>query len=341
MNNRHTASGITAGLALSICLQLMAANVAGAQQAPRPPQLPPLAADELPDVVARVNGEEIHKQELLAQAETMRLQAFQAGAGDPAKSEQFLSMVLDALISERLVVAESQARGTGPSEAEIDERVKAVITAYGGDEGFERALTAQGLDRQYVRRQVKQTLSFDHMMNNEIKPTIEIGEEAIQAYYDKFKDNMKVPVLYKVRRIMKRIPEGAGDEAGQAARAQLEALRQQAESGADFATLAKEHSDDEGTREQGGEIPWFPLTGRGGSFETLIAELEVGQLSEVVETNVGMFLLRLEETRPERTKTLEEAREEIVNVLAATEARRVIQGRVQRLRADAKVEILM
>ncbi len=340
-DTRRSTSGLTTGMAFLCCLLLVAANAAGAQQAPQAPKLPPLETGELPDVVARVNGVDVTRQELLAQAETMRLQALQAGAGDPGKSEQFLSMVLDALISERLVVADARTRGTGPSEAQIEERLKAVVAAYGSEEGFDRALKSQGLDRQYVRRQVTQTLSFDQMMNNEIKPAIKIGEDAITGYYERYKDKMKVPTLYKLRRIMKQVPAGAGAEARQAARSQLEAVRQQAVGGADFATLAKEHSDDEGTREQGGELPWFPLTGRGGDFESLIAGLEVGQVSEVVETEVGMFLLRTEGLQPERIKTLEEAREEIVNVLAATEARRVIQGRVESLRGAAKVEILM
>ncbi len=342
MKYRRFTSGVTAGLAFFFCLQLVAANTAGAQPTPPAPQP---EAFELPEIVARVNGEGITRQELRAQAEIMRSQAVQAGQSDPGQTRQFLTVVLDAMISERLVYADSKSRGVGPSEAAIDKGVQDVIAAYQGEEGFERVLKAQGLDRGYVRKQVSQSLSFDHMMNQEIKPGIEVGEEAVQAFYDQNKDTMKVPVLYRVRRIMKRIPTGAGAEIGEAVRTQLEALRQQAIDGADFAALAKEHSDDEGTREQGGEIPWFPLTGRGGRLETLIAELEVGQVSEVVETgiggDVGLFLLRLEDIRPERIKTLEEARGEILNVLAATEARRVIQDRIQRLRADAQVEILM
>ncbi len=330
-------------LTLFICLQLLMPIAASGQQAPAAPASPaaPSGTAELPDVVARINGEEISKQELLAQAQTMRSQAVQVGAGDPAQSEQFLSMVLDALISERLVHNDSQSRGVGPSAAQIDERVQAVIKAYGGEEGFDKALKAQGLDRQYVQRQVTQTLSFDHMMENEIKPGIEIGEDAIVAYFQRNKDKGKVPTLYKLRRIMKQVPPDAGAEARQAARSQLEAVRQQALGGADFAALAKEHSDDEGTRDKGGEIPWFPLTGRGGDLETLIAGLEVGQVSEIIETQVGMFLMRAEDRKPERPKTLEEAREEIVSGLSAAEARRVIQGRVERLRADAKIEVLM
>ncbi len=341
---RRTASGT----ALLICLQLSLTMAAGGQQAEAAPQTPAPqtpAAVELPDVVARVNGEDITDRELLARAQTMRNRAVQAGAGAPQQSRQFLLMVLDAMINERLVYADSRSRGVAPSEADVDQRVQEVIASFQGEEGFEKALAAEGLSRELVRRRVSQELSFDHMMNTEIKPGIEIGEDAVAAYYEQNKERMKVPMLYKVRRIMKRVPGDAGDEALQAARAQLEAVRQQAVGGTDFAALAQEHSEDQGTRDQGGELPWFPLTDKGDRFETLIAGLEVGQVSEIVEAGIGpniaLFLLKAEGRQPERIKTLEEARGEIVNVLAATEARRVIQGRIQRLRTDAEIEILM
>ncbi len=325
------------------CL-LLAPIAAGAQQAPEAPQTPAQPAAgraDLPAVVARIGGEEISSQELLAQAQMMRGQAVRAGVTDPGQAMQFLVMVLDALISERLVLADSQTRGIAPTDAEIEEKLQAVVAAYGGEERFEQALAAQGLDRRYVRRQVTQTLSFDQMMDREIKPGIEVGEEPIAEFYERNKERFQVPALYKVRRILKRIPREAADEAWQAARSELEALRQQVLGGADFAALAQEHSDDQGTREQGGLVPWFPLPDTKDRFATLIAELEVGQVSEVAELEVGMFLLLLEDRRPERVKTLEEARTEIVNTLTAVEARKVIQERVERLRASADVEILM
>ncbi len=326
--------------AVTLLTFLLLAPIAAEGQQARP-QLPPLATDGLPEVVARVNGEPVIQRDLIAQAHTMRVQAIQSGGGDPGQSEQFLSMVLDALIGERLVYADSQTRGGGVSETEIEQRVQEVIKTYGGVEAFEKVLTAQGLDRQYVRRQVAQTMSFDKMMESEIKPAIEVGEEAISGYYERYKDQMRVPTTYKLRRIMKQVPEEAGAEARQAARSQLEELRRQVTGGADFAALAKEHSDDVKTRDQGGEMPWIVLTGRGGKFEPVVSQLEAGEMSEVVETEFGLFLVRLEDRRDERIKTLEESRNEIVNLLAAIEARQEIQRRVERLRAAATVEILM
>ena len=335
----HTS--VFVALATLILCQLHSPAPAGGQQVAGPGLAPLPAAQELPDVVARVDGDPITRRELLAQAQTMRLQAVQAGGGDPGSAEGFFSLVLDALIAERLVYADSQSRGVGPTAAEIDERVQAIIAAYGGEEAFEKALTEQGLDRQYVRRQVQQTLSFDKVMQGEIVPRIQIGEEAMQSYYDRYREQMKVPAYYKLRHIMKQIPEETGAEARAAARSQLEALRQQVAGGADLAALAREHSDDARTRESGGEMPWIVLTGSEPSFETAVAALEVGELSQIVETRAGLHLMRLEEVKPARVKTFEEAGEEIRNVLGALEARQEIQRRVASLRANAKIEILM
>ena len=324
-------------------LALQAAAFAPAVAQQTPPQLPPLpaAAADLPDVVARIDGDPITKKELLAQAQTMRLQAMQAGGGDPAQGEDFLSFVLEALIGERLVYADTLSRGAGATDAEVDERVAAIIEAYGGAETFEKAMVAQGLDREYVRRQVRQGMSIDKVMEGEIMPKIQVAEEAMQEYYERFSEQMKVPATYRVRHIMKIPAEGSGEEGRKTARAQLAELRQQLVAGADFAALAKEHSDDARTRDQGGEMPWIALTGRVNSFETAVAQLEVGALSEVVETPAGLHLVELLERRPARTRTFEEAREEIGNILAAHEARQEIQRRVAQLRTKAKVEILM
>ena len=96
-------TSVLAALA-AILLQLHSPALAGAQQVAGPGLAPLPAAQELPDVVARVDGDPITKRELLAQAQTMRLQAVQAGAEDPGPLEGFFDLVLDALIAERLRV---------------------------------------------------------------------------------------------------------------------------------------------------------------------------------------------------------------------------------------------
>ena len=96
-------------LAVWILVHLAGPPPAAAQQAA------PAGALDLPEVVARVDGHAITKGELLAHAQMMRVQAVQAGRADPATSEGFLRVVLEALIGERLVYADGQSRGSAPA----------------------------------------------------------------------------------------------------------------------------------------------------------------------------------------------------------------------------------
>ena len=326
-------------LPLLAAVRIAVATAAVAQ--PNTSQLPPLpaAADQLPEIVARVNGDPISKRELLNQAQSMRFQAIEAGAGDPAETSGFLNMVLDALIGERLVFMDSDARQVGPTDGEVEERVQAIIATYGGEEGFQQALAAQGIDHAYVRRQVRQALSIDKVMEGEIKPDIRIEEAAVKAYYERYGEGMIVPDTYKLRHILKQLPDGV--EARQIAIAELEGLRTRIAEGADFAALAREYSDDARTRDEGGQLPWMVFSGVEKSFEEAVRALKVGELSGVVETRLGLHLLQLQEKQVQRLKTFEEAREEITNILAVRATREAIQERVTNLRSSAKIEILM
>ncbi|MEM7350340.1 MAG: peptidylprolyl isomerase [Acidobacteriota bacterium] len=330
-----------AACALMLHVGLGSTAVAEAQQAAgAAPALPP-AVQALPEVVAKINGNPISKIELVNQARSMRLQSIQSGNGDPGQSVGFLRVVLDALIGERLVYLDSEAREVGPTEGEVNERLQAIIETYGGEEGFTKALADQGIDRDYVRLQVRQTLSIDKVMEGEIKPEIQITDEEIQDYYGKFGNQMQVPATYRLRHILKLIPEGASDADKQALASQLEGLRTQIAGGADFAALAQQHTDDDRTREQGGEMPWIVFSGVEKGFEEAVGALTVGQLSGVVETRLGFHLLELLEKQDQRGKTLDEARNDIANILAVGKARAEIQRRVEQLRGQALIEILI
>ncbi len=328
-------------LAVLSTVLISGSETVSAQQATS--SLPPLpeSTASLPDVVAKVNGDPITKLELLNQAQSMRQQSLGAGSGDPAKSGNFLRFVLDALIGERLVFVDVEAREVGPSDGEVQERLQAVIKTYGGEAAFDSALVKQGVDRSYVQKQIRQSLAIDKVMNGEIRPEIRISEEEIKAYYAQFGEGLILPATYQLRHILKTVPQEADASAKQAVIAELESLRAQVVAGADFSALAKEHSEDDQTKERGGEMPWIVFSGFEKSFEEAVKQLAIGDLSGVVETRIGFHLLQLLDARSERPKTLEESKKEIGTLLATRAAREAIQKRVEALRSTATVEVLM
>lgn len=81
---------------------------------------------------------------------------------------------------------------------------------------------------------------------------------------------------------------------------EAEAVRERLKAGEDFATLAQELSIDEFTRENGGDVGWMAFDERDLSFSAMAFQLEVGEISRVIETARGYEILKLEEKDEDR-----------------------------------------
>lgn len=85
--------------------------------------------------------------------------------------------------------------------------------------------------------------------------------------------------------------EGNVDSA--AAKAKIEEVAARLKQGEDFAELAKEYSDDTGTKERGGDLGFFERRMMVQPFDEAAFNLEVGQISDIVETQFGYHIIKL------------------------------------------------
>lgn len=135
-------------------------------------------------------------------------------------------------------------------------------------------------------------------------------------------------------------PEMTLEEAKQKAREVLTNLKQQIEDGADFAELAKKYSDDPGSAAQGGDLGWF---GRGQmvpEFEEAAFSLQPGQVSDIIETQFGLHILKVEDKKLELPKDFEQNKEQYRKQKLEERRNQAWQRYIQQLRESAKIEIV-
>lgn len=147
---------------------------------------------------------------------------------------------------------------------------------------------------------------------------ISIGEDEIKSAYEKNARRYTTPEERRASHILIQVAKDAPEAEQKAARAKLDAILQQVKkSPNDFDKLAKEHSQDPGSAAKGGDLGFF---GRGAMvkpFEDAIFSMKENQLSDVVRTDFGFHIVKVTGIRPEKTRSLDEARAEIAAELKA------------------------
>jgi parvulin-like peptidyl-prolyl isomerase len=274
-----------------------------------------------PDVtVATVDGAPITQGEL-----ERRLRRV-TGEADVSDAEPALrASLLEQLVDERILLAEAERRGLSIPAADIEAKARAEETAMGA-EAFATMLETEGLTPESFRRQVGDQLLVRAILAT-VPPPKPIREFDVREYYDAHKSQFAQPPQYRARLLTV------------ASRPEAEALRAQIEGGADFATLASTRSISP-EKAQGGDLGFVPEGQMPPEIDRAARALEPGGLSPVFESPFGLHVLKLEDRRPARQQTLDQARSEIFRVLNTSRAEQATETWLAGLRAKAKVEIL-
>ncbi|MFK8022016.1 MAG: SurA N-terminal domain-containing protein [Pseudomonadales bacterium] len=135
----------------------------------------------------------------------------------------------------------------------------------------------------------------------------DVSEEEIRDTYDREKAAFEPDVDWQVAHILAAITD---DTERDQASAKINEVKTRLNAGEEFSVLAESSSDDTGSSESGGELGYFG-PGVFPEFDSALKDLEVGQVSEVVETESGLHLLKLLDVKKSKFATYDESRERI------------------------------
>jgi peptidyl-prolyl cis-trans isomerase C len=327
-------SCVTRGLA-SVLFASFLALPAFAQQAPGV-AAPNLDLAKLPDVVAKVNGLEIKKSELMTQAAIVRAQIRRAGGRDPGANAELFKRILNGLIGEALIYDDAKKKGLVATEAEVDQKLAGFKSGFEDETKFEESLKVQGITLEQVRSQLRQSLSIEKALRAEMAQGAKISEAEMRAFYDQNPNAFTGQPQVKVRLVRANIEAPADALARERARQKAESARRRLLEGANFGEVVKQYSDDPLTKDKGGELP--PFTLGTGPVDVAIGKLNPTQISPVIEFSGGFQVVELMEKLPARKITFEEAKPRIEGILEQGKLQEAVLQKVEALRRAAKVE---
>jgi peptidyl-prolyl cis-trans isomerase C len=297
----------------------------------QPQAAPPMDPNQLPAVVAKVNGKEIKKEDLVERAQGMRAQLAQARGVQVPLNEAFYREILDGIIAHHLLLQEATQKGISITDAEVEQQLAQLKKQFPSQEVYQKQLAANKMTEADLKKQMRgDDNKVNKLIETTIVPTVQVSEADARAFYDQNQERMKTPPRAHVRHILIAVPP-------QAPAADREAARKK--DGGDFAQLAAQNSNDPGSAARGGDLSWITPGQMVPAFEKAAFALkQPSEISPVVETRFGYHIIQLAEREEGQTVPFEQAKNRIGAMLQERKAQEAVRAHVQELKSKAKVE---
>ncbi|WP_260631515.1 peptidylprolyl isomerase [Neobacillus niacini] len=232
--------------------------------------------------IAKINGDAISKDELY-----------------DVMVKQYGSAAVEQLIADKIVAAEAKKEKISITDEDLDKEVEQLKQSYGGEEVFNQVLASNNTTVDVLKDELKNYLT----MRKLIEPQIEISDEEIKTYFDENKDSLGEAEQVKASHIL------VEDEAV------AKEVKQKLTDGADFAELAKEYSTDEGSKENGGELGFFPRGTMVTEFDDAAFSLPINEISDPVKSDYGYHIIKVEEKKEAKEANFEDSKATIKETL--------------------------
>lgn len=302
---------------------------------------PVIADADLPAVVARIDGKDVTREDLLARAAEARGALAQRGVPPPPSTRSFYRSVINDLVGNALLYRELESQGKAAPAADVDAQVAAMRARFPSETEFDAALSQRGFDRERLRREIAESLTVQKWVTETVMPTLTVSETEAREFYALNEARMVEPERVRARHILIRVDPQGTLEQKQAQKQKTDALRARIAGGEDFAKVATEASEDPGSGPRGGELGWIVRGQTVPAFEKVAFELEPGKLSDLVETRFGFHLIEVLEKKAEGRIAFEQARARIEEMLRQRKLEAAVREKLNDLGAKAKVEILL
>lgn len=251
---------------------------------------------------------------------------------NPDLAEQVKALrtqALNLLVEQKIMIKKAEELGLEPTQEEVDtgvtEYIEGLKQSLGGEDALIKALEDINLTLDEYTAKLNDSIKVNLATNNvteEIFKDINITDDEIKKYYDEHVDSFKEA---NVSHILIEDEEKAKE------------IRERAAKGEDFAALAKEFSEDPGTKEKGGSlgVTTYDTTMYVTEFTEGFKKLKEGEISDLVKSRHGYHIIKITDYKE---KSLDEVKESIKTILENEKKNEIYTNTIEQWKKDFKVK---
>ncbi|MDF2626782.1 MAG: PpiC-type peptidyl-prolyl cis-trans isomerase [Symbiobacteriaceae bacterium] len=278
--------------------------------------------------VAVVNGRTVTQDDLNTRVKIFEL-FFKQPMTDTASKQQ----VLDQMVRDRLIRDQATQAGVTVTdeqvEAEMGRFLGALENQYAGRDEVNKRLGELGLTNDQIATFLKDFLIGQGMVEKK-KAEVQVTDDELRAFYEAKKDTLYTYTEDVTRAAHILVPLDQPDKA--------EEIAAKAESGGDFAELAKLYSVDPGTAKLGGDLGYFTRTDMVEEFAEAAFSIEPGETSDPVQTEFGWHIILVKDRRSAGLLDFDKAHDDLVNRVLAEKQEKAYDQWLAQLEQNARIQ---
>jgi peptidyl-prolyl cis-trans isomerase SurA len=298
----------------------------------------PLFAQTVDKIIAVVDNEIITQTDVDRVLATVEA-AKGASGQDLSQLEQDLKKirenVINQMIEEKLILSEAKKLDIKVDETKIDARIEKIKQSFSSAEEFEMALATQGLTIKDLRDRFHDQEIMRVAVDYFVRSKIDIDPQEIKQFYQSRKNMLMHPEKARVRSILIKIDRKQNEyQALQKAKEVLERLNM----GEQFIELARDYSQGANAA-AGGALGIIEKGQLIKEIDQAIFSLQPGEFTDVIKTQSGYRIFKLEEKIAPSPLTFSEAQEKIRRILYKQRFAELFANWIEQLKQNADITI--
>lgn len=279
-----------------------------------------------------------------ASIKAARLNPMLFGAPLPKSEPDLARTLVDQLISAELLDQQAKAKGIAVSDAEIEARLAQTRKQFSTEAEYQLALKANGFTEKEIRDDARRQTAIKKLLEMDLIPKVPMVDDATaRQYYETNPAQFTEPEAVHIAHILAIVDADFDAKKKAKAKKTIEKALADAKAGKDFAALAKTMSEDVGSSGDGGDLGWIDPSDWPPELVAAAGKLQKpGDVSGVVETRMGLHVIKLVEKAPARLLPFDDKlKSEIVTFLDHRRQEDAALDYVDALRAKARIQIFL
>lgn len=298
-------------------------------------------AEAAKTVVAKIGNKSITLLDVQRQ-ETMLTQQLQGYADSaqivsmkPTIQKQAFNNAVNRVLLENALAA----MGAKADEKTLTERLDYYRKNFVSDEAYNADLKKKDMTPEEFRHEIEIGIMAEELFNKRTANIPPVSDKEAREFYDTNKDRFLQPERVKASHILLTVDKEASDSLRAAKKAEAQRILGELKKGADFADMARKHSDCP-SKQQGGDLGFFQRGQMVPEFENAAFALKPGQMSGVVETPFGYHIIKTAEYAKPSTVPFEEAKQNISQYLTEQKKQQALTSYFDSLRAASNMQVI-